>query len=123
MCIAINKHFRVFLIKLLLCNLECLYVWYVILIYKHFLHSPEEKEEKASTEGEGEIVKSKMEDKEEEEATAEHEGEEGEDSAVHPSLALTRKGSIEDTVRESPGFCFITRPDLYKFAKVSCYQL
>ena len=96
----------------------------VILIYKPFLHSPEEKEEKPSTEGEGEIVKSKMEDKEEkEEATAEHGGEEGEDSAVHPSLALTRKGSIEDTVRESPGFCFITRPDLYKFAKVSCYQL
>ena len=97
----------------------------ILIIYESFLHSPEEKEEKPSTEGEGEIVKSKMEDKEEKEekaATADHGGEGGDDSAMHPSLALTRKGSIEDTVRQSPGFCFITRPDLYKFAKVSCYH-
>lgn len=100
---------------------ECVHV-----IRKLFLHSPEEKEvaaQKPLIEGEEETVKSKMENKEEEEATADHGGEGGEDSAMQQSLALTRKGSIEETVRQSPGFCFITRPDLYKFAKVSCNQL
>ena len=31
---------------------------------------------------------------------------------------LARQLSVDDTVRQSPGFRFITRPDLYKFAKV-----
>ena len=36
-------------------------------------------------------------------------------------LLLARTRSVDDSVRKSPGFCFITRPDLYKFAKVSNY--
>lgn len=32
---------------------------------------------------------------------------------------LVRSHSVEDSVRKTPGFKFITRPDLYKFAKVS----
>ena len=63
-------------------------------------------------EGEEETVKSKLKDSEGEATAADEE-----------SLILTRKGSIEESVRQSPGFCFITRPDLYKFAKVSCNQL
>lgn len=31
---------------------------------------------------------------------------------------LARQLSVDDSVRQSPGFRFITRPDLYKFAKV-----
>ena len=82
------------------------------------MHSPEEKvveekvvEEHQPIEGEEETVKSKLKDNEGE-ATADPDD-------VRQSLMLTRKGSIEESVRQSPGFCFITRPDLYKFAKVS----
>lgn len=86
-------------------------------------YSPKEKgveEQTQSTEGEEEgIVRSKLKDSKEEE-----EGATAPDSEdLHQSMALTRKGSIEETVRQSPGFCFITRPDLYKFAKVSYNQL
>lgn len=69
------------------------------------------EEQAPSVEGKEERVKSKLMDSKEEEASSEHD--------LQQSLAMTRKGSIEESVRQSPGFCFITRPDLYKFAKVS----
>ena len=33
-------------------------------------------------------------------------------------MMLSRVESVSDEVRRSPGFLFLTRPDLYKFAKV-----
>ena len=49
-------------------------------------------------------------------------GDEEDENAVKSKdghLLLARTRSVDDSVRKSPGFCFITRPDLYKFAKVS----
>ena len=47
----------------------------------------------------------------------EGEGERGEGSKG--SISLARVASVEPELRESPAFRFLTRPDLYKFAKVS----
>lgn len=67
-------------------------------------------------EGEDETVKSK---RDEEEGGVEQ-------SAKGKHKQLGRSRSVDDWVRKSPGFLFITRPDLYKFAKVSrvvCYSV
>ena len=45
------------------------------------------------------------------------EGERGEGSKG--SISLARVASVEPELRESPAFRFLTRSDLYKFAKVS----
>lgn len=34
---------------------------------------------------------------------------------------ISRQASIDENLRRSSGFMFITRPDLYKFAKVCCH--
>ena len=75
--------------------------------------APENEETKQVTfeetaEGEDERVKSKPED-----------GEGAEQSDKGKRRPLVRSHSVEDSVRKTPGFKFITRPDLYKFAKVS----
>lgn len=75
--------------------------------------TPENEETKRVTfegtaEGEDEKVKSKPEN---EDAT--------EQSSKGKRRPLVRSHSVEDSVRKTPGFKFITRPDLYKFAKVS----
>lgn len=56
------------------------------------------------------------------EQTAEGEDETVKSKLKDPHKLLARSQSIDDSVRKSPGFCFITRPDLYKFAKVSNYH-
>ena len=45
-------------------------------------------------------------------------GKEEEPPAEEPVLCLRHMESVSDEVRRSPGFKFLTRPDLYKFAKV-----
>ena len=40
------------------------------------------------------------------------------DGIVAMERLLSRQDSIDEDLRQSPGFMFITRPDLYKFAKV-----
>ena len=62
--------------------------------------------------GDNERVKSKLEG-----------GSGADQSSGDTHSLLTRTGSVEDSVRLSPGFRFITRPDLYKFAKVSMCRL
>ena len=37
-----------------------------------------------------------------------------------PVPHVERLQSIDDELRSSPGFKFITRPDLYQYAQVSC---
>ena len=38
-------------------------------------------------------------------------------------LRMERLQSIDDELRSTPGFKFITRPDLYQYAQVSCISL
>ncbi len=57
---------------------------------------------------------------EREEGDEEGEGEEEEGDA---RTALDRVPSVDLELRDSPAFKFITRPDLYKFAKVSSFNI
>ena len=103
---------------------------HIIILYVLFLLSAncstngglEEKaveQQISSVEVEDETVKSKVDDNGRgEEASSDRHSED-----TPHSLVRTRTESVEESVRQSPGFCFITRPDLYKFAKVSCKQL
>lgn len=72
-----------------------------------------------------ERVKSKLEDKGNEGVKVEtgRSGQEG--VQVHDEEeggeSVTRTASIDEDLRDSPAFKFITRPDLYKFAKVTIH--
>lgn len=65
----------------------------------------------------GEVKEPSVEIEKEEEERVKSKLEERDNSGEAQSF-LARSMSVEDTIRESPGFCFIIRPDLYKFAKV-----
>lgn len=78
--------------------------------------SEREEEKVKSKSGEGdERVKPES---EESGVKAKSDGGKGESSE-----GVMRTKSIDDDLRESPAFKFITRPDLYKFAKVSVQTL
>ena len=68
------------------------------------------EEKESSVEGEDERVKSKLESRLSSGQLQEEEEEAG--------GFLGRSQSVDESVRQAPGFQFITRPDLYKFAKV-----
>lgn len=70
-----------------------------------------------------ERVISKLEDKDNERVKvgAERSDQEGVDDEEESEVreSVTRAASIDEDLRDSPAFKFITRPDLYKFAKVT----
>ena len=64
-----------------------------------------------------ERVKSKLGDKKGVKVEVERSGSDEEEGEVAKSV--TRVASIDEDLQDSPAFRFITRPDLYKFAKVT----
>ena len=64
-----------------------------------------------------ERVKSKLGDKKGVKVEVERSGSDEEEDEVAKSV--TRVASIDEDLQDSPAFRFITRPDLYKFAKVT----
>lgn len=81
--------------------------------------SEKEEEKVKSKSGEGdERVKPEIEESGAKGVKAKSDGGKGESSE-----GVMRTKSIDDDLRESPAFKFITRPDLYKFAKVSVQTL
>lgn len=78
-------------------------------------------DETESEEGEGEKVE-EGEKGEEEGEREEKEGERDEgDWAGGGGGPLTRISSVDPELRDFPAFKFLTRPDLYQFAKVSTH--
>ncbi len=81
--------------------------------------SPKPTEEAIVDEIKGEYdAEDEREEGEEEEDEREEEEGEGDDRTV-----LDRVPSVDLELRDSPAFKFITRPDLYKFAKVSLFNV
>ena len=76
-----------------------------------------EREKEREGEGEREEGEGKRGEEREGEKGREREGEKGEDRERERG-PLTRISSIDPVLRDCPAFKFLTRPDLYKFAKV-----
>lgn len=77
-------------------------------------------DETESEEGEEEKVE-EGEKGEEEGQREEEKGERDGDSAGGGGGPLTRISSVDPELRDFPAFKFLTRPDLYQFAKVSTH--
>ena len=52
-------------------------------------------------------------------ASADNEADESEQKRDMTQLHIERQESIDDNLRNTPGFKFITRLDLYQYARVS----